>query len=121
MKQIPEELLDELIDIAIDHLGTKMILKNISKRNDAVIADLARTIADAKNILYNQRNKIIITKCQDCAERRPADSHGTGVFCDELNNKISDDTDCLVPDNCPKIKISHDQGTDGEMPSGEVC
>ena len=54
MKQIPEELLDELIDIAIDHLGTKMILKNISKRNDAVIADLARTIADAKNILNNQ-------------------------------------------------------------------
>jgi len=53
MKQIPEELLDELIDIAIDHLGTKMILKNISKRNDAVIADLARTIADAKNILNN--------------------------------------------------------------------
>ena len=74
-----------------------------------------------KQISEETGNKIIITKCQDCAERHPADSHGTGVFCDELNNKISDDTDCLVPDNCPKIKNIYNQGTDGETPSGEVC
>ena len=51
MKQIPEELLDELIDIAIDLLGSKILLEGTSARNDAMIADLARTIADAKNIL----------------------------------------------------------------------
>ena len=51
MKQIPEELLDELIDIAIDQLGSKILLEGTSARNDAMIADLARTIADAKNIL----------------------------------------------------------------------
>jgi len=53
MKQIPEELLDELIDIAIDQLGAKIVLEGTSTRNDAVIADLARTIADAKKCLYN--------------------------------------------------------------------
>ena len=52
MKQIPVELLDELIDIALELLGAKIVLEGTSTRNDAVIADLARTIADAKNVLW---------------------------------------------------------------------
>ena len=51
MKQISEELLEELIDIALDHLGAKMVLEGTSTRNDGVIADLARTIADARKVL----------------------------------------------------------------------
>ena len=51
MKQIPVELLDELIDIALELLGAKIVLEGTSTRNDAVIADLARTIADARKVL----------------------------------------------------------------------
>ena len=56
MKQITEELLDELIDIAIDQLGAKSKLAGTSKSNDAVISDLERTIRDVKNILYVEDN-----------------------------------------------------------------
>jgi hypothetical protein len=56
MKSITEELLDELIDIAVDQLGTKSKLAGTSKRNDAIISDLERTIRDAKNILYGGVN-----------------------------------------------------------------
>jgi len=56
MKQITEKLLDELIDIAVGQLGVKSKLVGTSKRNDAIIADLERTIRDAKNILYVEDN-----------------------------------------------------------------
>ena len=56
MKSITEEFLDELIDIAVDQLGTKSKLAGTSKRNDAIISDLERTIRDAKNILYGGVN-----------------------------------------------------------------
>ena len=52
MKSITEELLDELIDIAVDQLAVKSKLAGTSKRNDAIISDLEQTIQDAKNILY---------------------------------------------------------------------
>lgn len=54
-------------------------------------------------------NKVIITKCKDCAAWVPVDSHGFGVYCDELGQVISEaDTDVGIPDNCPKLTSSEE-------------
>ncbi|MEA3272330.1 MAG: hypothetical protein U9P90_01530 [Patescibacteria group bacterium] len=56
MKQIPEELLENLIDNTRDQLGSAMALAGTSKRNDAVIADLEQDLNDAEEILYNKKS-----------------------------------------------------------------
>ena len=57
-------------------------------------------------------NVVIITKCNECSESRPADSYGLGIYCDKLNQKISDNDECFIPDYCPKI-ISFDRSENG--------
>ena len=54
MKQISEDLLDELVDIAQDHFIMKMALDDKSEKDDAEIADIAQTLSDAKTILYEE-------------------------------------------------------------------
>jgi len=53
MKQIPKEMLEELIDIAIDLLAERISIENIHKIDDAETLSITRTIADARNILNN--------------------------------------------------------------------
>ncbi len=49
-------------------------------------------------------NKVIITKCIDCACWCPANTYGNGVYCDELQTTISElDCDIDIPDYCPKL------------------
>jgi len=47
-------------------------------------------------------NTITITKCIECGSWIPADSHGTGTYCDELQRIVSDDIE-MIPDCCPKL------------------
>jgi len=58
----------------------------------------------------------IITRCSQCWEWSPTDSYGCGSYCDELGEKVSDDNDCDIPENCPikdvknpAIKIIEDE------------
>ncbi len=49
-------------------------------------------------------NKVIITKCIECANWCPATSLGTGTYCDELQRIISGgDVEIDIPDICPKL------------------
>ncbi|OEU68466.1 MAG: hypothetical protein BBJ57_07250 [Desulfobacterales bacterium PC51MH44] len=49
-------------------------------------------------------NQVIITKCIECANWCPANNHGTGVYCDELQQTLSElDEELDIPDYCPKL------------------
>lgn len=52
--------------------------------------------------LENASYTVTITKCIECANWFPADSHGTGTYCDDLQKVVSDDEQ-IIPDVCPKL------------------
>lgn len=65
----------------------------------------------------NVMNKLIITKCIECAQWVPANSYGVGVYCDELGQVISEtETDMGIPDICPLLITQEAAQADTDTP-----
>ena len=55
MKQITEELLEELINLAKDCYNEAFALQGTSKRNDTKLEGILRTIKDGERVLYDEK------------------------------------------------------------------
>jgi len=82
---------DDIWYVKLDFYSDNFDFTLLCKRSDKIIDRV------------DMMNKIYITQCIDCDAWRPVNSYGTGVYCDDLQQAISDDTECFIPDNCPRL------------------
>lgn len=49
------------------------------------------------------RRTITISSCVECGDWLPSDSYGCGTICAELMRHVSMESDCEIPDWCPRL------------------